>query len=311
MKPILRVLSLCDGISTGLLAFDKEFGDDYEIEYWGIEMDGNPRIISDINFKGRIKRPCNNILSITPRNMFMDFPIFDWVIFGFTCKSLSSQGGRKGLDGSSKILFNCMDILSMAAYRNKKLKFLIENVFSMERESKFLIDKIIGVEGINVPASLVSGQDRKRFYWANFEIKQPEDSGVLANSCLEDDGKEVLAWSKSTRYVDKNGKVWSCPGEGREPKIEERYRTDGKANTLVTGDGCQGPSTKNIVLKKDGTKRPLTVRECARLQSLPEWFSFNCVSDSKAYEALGNGWNLNAILWIIRQSKNKPEMILG
>lgn len=44
--------------------------------------------------------------------------------------------------------------------------------------------------------------------------------------------------------------------------------------------------------------RKLTVRECARLQTLPESFIFP-VSDSRAYKAIGNGWTVNVITHIL------------
>lgn len=36
--------------------------------------------------------------------------------------------------------------------------------------------------------------------------------------------------------------------------------------------------------------RKLTVRECARAQSFPEWYSFDSISPSRAYKAIGNSW---------------------
>lgn len=44
--------------------------------------------------------------------------------------------------------------------------------------------------------------------------------------------------------------------------------------------------------------RKLTVRECMRLQTVPEWYEFP-VSDSQAYKMLGNGWTVTVISWLI------------
>jgi len=44
--------------------------------------------------------------------------------------------------------------------------------------------------------------------------------------------------------------------------------------------------------------RKLTVRECARLQTLPDSFIFP-VSDSRAYKAIGNGWTVKVIAHIL------------
>lgn len=45
--------------------------------------------------------------------------------------------------------------------------------------------------------------------------------------------------------------------------------------------------------------RKLTVRECMRLQTVPEWYEFP-VSDTQAYKMLGNGWTVEVIRHLIR-----------
>lgn len=51
---------------------------------------------------------------------------------------------------------------------------------------------------------------------------------------------------------------------------------------------------------KDGfyTIRKLSVTECMRLQTVPEWYEFP-VSDSQAYKMLGNGWTCDVITHLI------------
>lgn len=44
--------------------------------------------------------------------------------------------------------------------------------------------------------------------------------------------------------------------------------------------------------------RKLTVRECMRLQTVPEWYEF-LVSDTQAYKMLGNGWTVDVIAHIL------------
>ena len=45
--------------------------------------------------------------------------------------------------------------------------------------------------------------------------------------------------------------------------------------------------------------RKLTVRECMRLQTVPEWFDFSVVSDTQAYKMLGNGWTVAVISYLL------------
>ena len=46
--------------------------------------------------------------------------------------------------------------------------------------------------------------------------------------------------------------------------------------------------------------RKLTVRECMRLQTVPEWYDFSCVSKTQAYKMLGNGWTVEVIVHLLR-----------
>ena len=48
--------------------------------------------------------------------------------------------------------------------------------------------------------------------------------------------------------------------------------------------------------------RKLTVRECMRLQTVPEWYEFP-VSDSQSYKMLGNGWTCEVISHILKYLK--------
>ena len=45
--------------------------------------------------------------------------------------------------------------------------------------------------------------------------------------------------------------------------------------------------------------RKLTVSECKRLQTVPEWYEFP-VSDTQAYKMLGNGWTVDVIAHLIK-----------
>jgi site-specific DNA-cytosine methylase len=45
--------------------------------------------------------------------------------------------------------------------------------------------------------------------------------------------------------------------------------------------------------------RKLTITECMRLQTVPEWYDFSVVSDSQAYKCLGNGWTCDVITHLV------------
>jgi DNA (cytosine-5)-methyltransferase 3A len=52
--------------------------------------------------------------------------------------------------------------------------------------------------------------------------------------------------------------------------------------------------------------RKLTVRECMRLQTVPEWYEFP-VSDSQAYKMLGNGWTILVIKHLLESILKECE----
>ena len=49
--------------------------------------------------------------------------------------------------------------------------------------------------------------------------------------------------------------------------------------------------------------RKLTVKECRRLQTIPEWYEFP-VSDSQAYKMIGNGWTIEMIKHLLSHIPN-------
>ena len=94
---------------------------------------------------------------------------------------------------------------------------------------------------------------------------------------FDDDGRPIKAIGK----------------DGKEITIYEVY--DGK----ITIKGKQYP-----IKLKDGFYiiRKLTVCECMRLQTVPEWYEFP-VSNSQAYKMLGNGWTCEVIAHILKSLK--------
>ena len=49
--------------------------------------------------------------------------------------------------------------------------------------------------------------------------------------------------------------------------------------------------------------RKLTVKECERLQTIPDWYEFP-VSDSQAYKMIGNGWTIEVIKYLLSHIPN-------
>lgn len=86
---------------------------------------------------------------------------------------------------------------------------------------------------------------------------------------------------------------------------------DGKTYTVYkVVDGLITIKEKEYPIKlKDGYYiiRKLTVRECARLQTMPDDYC-KAVSDSQAYKALGNGWTAEVIIHLLNHAlKDVPR----
>ena len=83
-----------------------------------------------------------------------------------------------------------------------------------------------------------------------------------------------------------------------ERKSDKKYPVYEVRDGLITIKGKQYP-----IKLQDGCYiiRKLTVRECMRLQTVPETYEFP-VSNSQAYKMLGNGWTCEVIAHLIRSA---------
>lgn len=67
--------------------------------------------------------------------------------------------------------------------------------------------------------------------------------------------------------------------------------------TLVNSNGI------NHTIQNQNRIRRLTPTECARLQTVPDWYKWKC-SDTQQYKMLGNGWTVDVIAHIFKGLKN-------
>lgn len=225
-------------------------------------------------------------------NVYDEIPNFDLLVGGSPCTDLSiAKGNRQGLKGNkSQLFWSYVEILK----KKKPKYFLLENVASMSKEDRDIITKTLGVEPIEINSDRFTPQKRRRLYWFNWELTEelPEEG---------DRWPELVAWSRSTRYKDKDGRKYSGPGPGRESYVEEREIRDGRANTCTTGTGCGSFSSKNF-REIDGEKIPLHPDDCEALQGFPEGWT-EIVSDSQRYKQIGNAVTVPVIEFILRGIK--------
>jgi len=201
--------------------------------------------------------------------------------------------------------------------------FLYENNKSMSAAIRAQITRELGVEPVLINSALVSAQNRQRLYWAGrrrsdgtysrVSVEQPEDRGILLRDILESGvgigTSGAKAYALKAQYF-KSAAANFLNGGGHFPQtgVAEPVRivtieaAGGKTHPVyeikdgqITIKGKQYPAKL-----ADGWYliRKLTVRECMRLQTVPEDFIFP-VSDTQAYRMLGNGWTVDVIAYIL------------
>lgn len=140
----------------------------------------------------------------------------------------------------------------------------------------------------------------------------PRKDGVQTESkqyrVYETEGKSTTLCAEGGGMGAKTG-LYAVPvevDENGEPLKAVSF-TDGKTYTVYrVKSGLITIKNKTYPIKLlDGYYiiRKLTVSECKRLQTVPEWYEFP-VSNSQAYKMLGNGWTVEVIAHLINATKN-------
>ena len=87
----------------------------------------------------------------------------------------------------------------------------------------------------------------------------------------------------------------STESNGRQPFQQNRvYDPNGISPALCSSRRGQSP----LIITPDDILRRLTPTECARLQTIPEWYKWEC-SETQQYRMLGNGWTVEVIKHIL------------
>jgi len=181
-----EVLSLFDGMSGTQIALDRL--DKKISKYHASEVDPKAIQITQKNY------PETNQLGDI--NNWKDWDI-DWskiglCVAGFPCQSWSVAGKQKGdRDSRGKLFWVMLDIMQHVMECNPNAKYLMENVrMSNAFEEYITYHTEMALPNVNkylINSSLVSAQNRKRFYWTNIEgIQQPKDKNIMLKDVLED-----------------------------------------------------------------------------------------------------------------------------
>lgn len=322
-----NVLSLFDGMSCGRLACDRsglKIKKYYasEIDKFAIKVSKNnwPKIIhlGNIEDWGQWK---------------INWSSIDLVIGGSPCQGFSLAGGQLAFDDPrSKLFFVFVDILNHIKKFNPDVQFMLENV-RMKQINLDIISYYLEVDPVLINSSLVSAQNRERYYWTNWNFGQPQDkyiylkdileSGVVDRSksyCIDanyykgtsieqyiEKGRRQIAFMYMRTEEAKRIRKEHIRNHGTDycPRVQKLLgpRNDDKMNCLTATHEIDS----HAILDEKINYRKLTPVECERLQTVPDNYT-DCVSNTQRYKMLGNGWTIDVIAHILK-TIDEPKLV--
>ena len=285
----MKVLSLCDGMSCGHIAFDVA-GIEVE-QYFAAEIKDIGIKVTKENYPDTIHIGDVNKISYKDGILYtekgnFDVGHIDIVMFGSPCQTFSiamKADLRVGLENKEKsgLFLECHRILKEV----NPTYFFMENVARMKPEDRDFISELMGVEPIRINSSLVSAQLRDRLYWTNIpNITIPEDKGIMLQDIL------------TSGYTDRKKARALLVSDSRPLTTKERmihrYRNTG-FTTLVWEE--QG---------NDESVRYMNQTELERCQTVPEGYT-KCLNRNEAADVLGDGWTVDVIAHIFKGLKQQ------
>lgn len=246
----MKVLSLFDGMSCGMLAF-RRLGIEVE-RYVAYEIDKYAIQVSTHNFPMIEQR--GDVFEAD----FTEFEGFDFVVGGSPCTYWSIAQTKNRETEAHGIGWELFQQYVRAIREAKPKYFIYENNKSMSQAIREEITESFGFEPICINSALVSAQNRQRLYWVGIRnedgtyrqapIEQPEDRGILLKDVLDgmvdrDKSRAIIgsiARTTHREYFQKNqGQIVLEPvGEtvdGKSCAIKAQYGKNSVANFLTNG----------------------------------------------------------------------------
>jgi len=165
----------------------------------------------------------------------------------------------------------------------------------MRDKDKDIISSYLGVQPLMIDSSLVSAQDRKRYYWTNIEnIEQPQDKGLILEDVILKDVPEKFYYNCSYVFHGDDKKIIATVGVNGHDILKRFSNPKFKAPTLTAV--CGGNQQKKVF--QNERCRKLTPLEYERLQNLPDNYTSG-FPDTTRYNVIGNGWTVDVIKHIL------------
>lgn len=283
----MNVLSLFDGMSCGQIALERS---GIKVDnYYASEIDKYAIAVTQKNYPET--KQLGDISNWREWNI--DWKSIDLVFGGSPCQGFSFAGKQLAFDDPrSKLFFTFVDILNHIKLVNPEVKFLLENV-KMKKEFLDVISSYLGVDPKFINSSLVSAQNRQRFYWSNIIFDVPEDKGIVLNDIL--DG-----------FVSDRDKSYCIDANyGKGSNIKRYFHRSSrqivfKKGHLIAKPGIEEANTIGKEMK--GLWRKLSVNECELLQTIDIDHTVG-VPEFERYKMLGNGWTVDVISHIFEGLK--------
>lgn len=306
MRP-LKVLSLFDGISCGMIALERAgiLIDTYQA--WEIE---NSAIkISQAHYPNIVQN--GDVLKAD----FTRFQDYDLLIGGSPCTTFSPAKNWKAKLKKETSINEGIGWLLFTQYARclkeaKPTYFLFENNYRISKEIEEAISQELGVQPILIDSSLVSAQRRKRLYWTNIpNVTQPEDLGILLKHIYQPDASLIKVDTRilNTAIETPNYVKYDLLQKGNWSQQDRLYYLDGKAPTIPRS---RTKTKCNILLDKNdlSTYKQISVLEAERCQTLPDnYTNVEGLTETQRFEAIGNGWTVDVIVHILKNLKDVIE----
>nr|XP_046268743.1 DNA (cytosine-5)-methyltransferase 3A isoform X3 [Scatophagus argus] len=227
-KPI-RVLSLFDGIATGLLVL-RELGIEVD-RYVASEVCEDSITVGIVRHQGRIMY-VGDVRNVT-RKHIQEWGPFDLVIGGSPCNDLSIVNpARKGLyEGTGRLFFEFYRLLHEARPKegdDRPFFWLFENVVAMGVSDKRDISRFLECNPVMIDAKEVSAAHRARYFWGN----------------LPGMNRLVCEWPLTAMGSDKLD-LQDCLEHGRTAKFEKVRTITTRSNSIKQGKDQHFPVYMN------------------------------------------------------------------
>lgn len=290
----MKVLSLFDGISCGMVALERagipvEKYDAYEIDKYAID-------VSQHNYP-QINH-CGDVFEAKYTS-----GEYDLLIGGSPCTywSIARVGGDRETTASGL----GWDLFSQYVRALKEVKpkyFLYENNQSMSNEIKECISKELGCEPYEINSADFSAQIRKRYYWTNIPVTEWTKSNITFADIMDSPDTHFLSRSIE-QYADtikwsKDGlsMKWDTSGKGYYSQANRAKLPNQKWNTVCANRA----ESKGNVWLGDNIIRLITMSELEKLQTLPVGYT-SCLNNKEMRgKCIGNGWTVDVIAHIFK-----------